>query len=199
VQQAAHSAWNAALSRIQIAGGTSDQQKVPEPGRPRPPRLQAPRPDRGRRHSLSVSLTGGNRNDVTQLLPLIDPDPAGTRPPWPTTPSPGRGVRRPRLRPRQVPPRRSWQGHPPTHRPRGEPHGSGLGRFRWVIERRQRLGGHQEEHPRRRVGPATADRASDPDQLLDQVRAAPSDLDQTLSAVGNRAHSSQNVRGTVLT
>jgi hypothetical protein len=43
--------------------------KRPEPGRPRPPGLEAPRPDRGRRHPLAVSLTGGNRNDVTELLP----------------------------------------------------------------------------------------------------------------------------------
>ena len=32
---------------------------------------------------LAVSLTGGNRNDVTQLMPLIQAIPAGARPPWP--------------------------------------------------------------------------------------------------------------------
>ena len=42
---------------------------------------------------LAVSLTGGNRNDVTQLMPLIPGDPASPRPPRPAPAAPGRGLR----------------------------------------------------------------------------------------------------------
>ncbi len=35
-------------------------------------RAQTPRPDRRHRHAAGLSLTGGNRNDVTQLMPLVD-------------------------------------------------------------------------------------------------------------------------------
>ena len=41
----------------------------------------------GHEISLAVSLTGGSRNDVTQLMPLIAAVP----------PAPGRGLRRPGL------------------------------------------------------------------------------------------------------
>jgi hypothetical protein len=46
---------------------------------------------------LAATLTGGNRNDVTQLIPLLQAVPPirGARTP---TPAPGRGVRRSRLR-----------------------------------------------------------------------------------------------------
>lgn len=84
---------------------------------------------------LAVSLTGGNRNDVTQLLPLLDkvPPVAGT-------------VGRPRKRPdllfadrgydhdiyrRQV----RQRGIRPVIAERGQPHGTGLGTFRYVVER----------------------------------------------------------------
>jgi transposase len=84
---------------------------------------------------LAVSLTGANRNDVTQLLPLID----GIGP-----------VRGRRGRPRQRPDRlfadrgydhdkyrrELWaRGVKPVVARRGEPHGSGLGKTRWVVER----------------------------------------------------------------
>ena len=53
---------------------------------------------------LRATLTGGHRNDVTQLLPLLDGIGAiAGRPGRPPAPRPGR--RRSRLRPRQVPPR----------------------------------------------------------------------------------------------
>ncbi|MER6421112.1 IS5 family transposase [Streptomyces sp. NPDC001137] len=84
---------------------------------------------------LAVSLTGGNRNDVTQLLPLIDKIPAvaGT-------------VGRPRHRPDALLADRGydhdkyrrllWQrGIRPVIAERGQPHGSGLGIFRYVVER----------------------------------------------------------------
>ena len=47
---------------------------------------------------LAMTLTGGNRNDITQLLPLLD-------------------------------------SVPPVRGRRGQPHGSGLGVVRWVVER----------------------------------------------------------------
>jgi transposase len=84
---------------------------------------------------LAVSLTGGNRNDVTQLLPLID----GIEP-----------VKGRRGRPRQRPDRlladRAYdhdkyrrelraRGIQPVIARRETEHGSGLGRRRWVVER----------------------------------------------------------------
>lgn len=84
---------------------------------------------------LTVSLTGGNRNDVTQLLPLID----GIEP-----------VKGRRGRPRQRPDRlladRAYdhdkyrrelraRGIQPVIARRETQHGSGLGRRRWVVER----------------------------------------------------------------
>ena len=84
---------------------------------------------------LAVSLTGGNRNDVTELLPLIDKIP------------PVRGRRgRPRRRPDQVFGDRAYdhdkyrrelwsRGIKPLIARRGEDNGSGLGTQRWVVER----------------------------------------------------------------
>ncbi|MGS2619244.1 IS5 family transposase [Micromonospora sp. LZ34] len=83
----------------------------------------------------AVSLTGGNRHDVTQLLPLIDKiPPVRTR----------RG--RPRQRPDALFADRAYdhdkyrkavrrKGIRPRIARRGQPHGSGLGVFRWVVER----------------------------------------------------------------
>ncbi|WP_425586824.1 IS5 family transposase [Streptomyces rameus] len=84
---------------------------------------------------LAVSLTGGNRNDVTQLLPLLDKVPAVAG-----------VVGRPRHRPDALLADRGydhdkyrrllWQrGIRPVIAERGQPHGSGLGVFRWVVER----------------------------------------------------------------
>ena len=82
-----------------------------------------------------MSITGGNRNDVTQLLPLVDAIP------------PIRGLRgRPRRRPRQLLADRGYdydiyrrqlrdRGITPRIARRGVPHGSGLGKQRWVVER----------------------------------------------------------------
>ena len=84
---------------------------------------------------LALILTGANRNDVTQLLPLIEAIP------------PIRGKRgRPLSKPRIVQADRGYD-HDKYRRPlhaagiateiarRGEPHGSGLGKTRWVVER----------------------------------------------------------------
>jgi transposase len=83
---------------------------------------------------LQVSLTGGNRNDVTQLMPLIQDIP------------PVRGRRgRPRRRPDTVFADRAYDhdtyreqvqaaGITPIIARRGTTHGSGLGKYRWVVE-----------------------------------------------------------------
>ena len=85
--------------------------------------------------SLAVTLTGGNRNDVTELMTLINAVPTV------------RGRRgRPRRRPREVYADRGYDhdkyrrlvwatGIRPRIARRGTSHGSGLGKVRWVIER----------------------------------------------------------------
>lgn len=84
---------------------------------------------------LAATLSGGNRHDVTQLLPLVEAIPA---------------VRGRRGRPRQRPDelyadraydhdkyRRALRGKQirPRIARRGQTHGSGLGIYRWVVER----------------------------------------------------------------
>ena len=84
---------------------------------------------------MAVVLTGGNRNDITQLVPLVEKIP------------PVRGRRgRPRSRPDVVYADRAYD-HDKYRRVlrrkaiatriarRTVPHGSGLGAVRWVIER----------------------------------------------------------------
>nr|WTB29371.1 IS5 family transposase [Streptomyces sp. NBC_00830] len=83
---------------------------------------------------LAVALTGGNRNDVTQLMPLIQAVP------------PVRGRRgRPRRRPAAIYADRGYDhdsyrrqvravGITPVIARRGVEHGSGLGVHRWVVE-----------------------------------------------------------------
>ena len=84
---------------------------------------------------LGYSLTGGNRNDVTQLIRLLDAVPAV------------RGkVGRPRRRPERLTADRGYdhdkhrrllreRGVKPEIARRETEHGSGLGRYRWVVER----------------------------------------------------------------
>ena len=80
-------------------------------------------------------MTGGNRNDVTQLLPLLDRVPA-------VAGLPGR----PRCRPEMVVADRGYdhdkyrrllwaRGIKPVIARRNTEHGSGIGRHRWVVER----------------------------------------------------------------
>src|SRR5437868_15012891 len=84
---------------------------------------------------LAWTVTGGNRNDVTQVVPLIERVP------------PVRGkVGRPRKRPGRVVADRGYD-HDKYRRElrrrgigseiarRQTEHGSGLGRYRWVVER----------------------------------------------------------------
>jgi transposase len=84
---------------------------------------------------LAITLTGGNRNDVTQLLPLVDG----------VEPIAGK-VGRPRRRPDRLLADRGYdhdkyrrelwaRGIKPLIARRGEDHGSGLGTQRWVVER----------------------------------------------------------------
>ncbi|WP_408057062.1 IS5 family transposase [Streptomyces changanensis] len=84
---------------------------------------------------LAVSLTGGNRNDVTQLVPLLK-----------KIPSVAGMVGRPRNRPDSLLGDRGYDhdkyrrlvwalGIKPVIARRGVPHGSGLGVHRWVVER----------------------------------------------------------------
>ena len=84
---------------------------------------------------LAWTLTGGNRNDVTQLIPLLERIP------------PVRGkVGRPRRRPERVTADRGYDHDKyrrelrrrrikPEIARRQTEHGSGLGRYRWVVER----------------------------------------------------------------
>lgn len=80
-------------------------------------------------------MTGGNRHDVTQLIPLLDAIPRI------------RGLRgRPRSKPKRLFADRGYdydkyrrllwkRGIKPLIARRGVAHGSGLGKTRWVVER----------------------------------------------------------------
>ena len=84
---------------------------------------------------VSAIVTGANRNDATQLLPLVDAIP------------PMRGVRgRPLQKPKVIYADRGYdsethrqklrkRGIKPVIAKRRTEHGSGLGKFRWVVER----------------------------------------------------------------
>ena len=85
---------------------------------------------------LAVSLTGGNRNDVTQLMPLIEAI-------QPVRNAGGRAARgssqitstpTTATATTSAAPRYGRQGITPVIARRGTEHGSGLGTYRWVIE-----------------------------------------------------------------
>jgi transposase len=84
---------------------------------------------------LATILTGANTHDVTQLKPLVRKVP-------PVRGKPGRPRQRPDCvqgdRAYDSEPDREWlreQGIQPLLARRGTPHGSGLGVYRWVVER----------------------------------------------------------------
>jgi transposase len=84
---------------------------------------------------LAVTLTGGNRNDVTQPLPLLDAVPLVCGKPGRPRRKPmcvlgDRGHNHDRYR-RLLRARRIW----PVVARRGVTHGSGLGKNRWPVER----------------------------------------------------------------
>ena len=80
---------------------------------------------------LAVSLTGGNRNDITQLMPLLQAIPPvhGRPRQRPDALYADRGYDHDKYR-RQV----RGKGITPVIARRGTEHGSGLGTYRWVIE-----------------------------------------------------------------
>src|SRR6266508_20682 len=127
-----------------VAGDRRLQSRAGEKGGSQTGPSPVDRGRRGRKHHLLVeaggvplawTLTGGNRNDVTQLLALLDRVP------------PVRGrAGRPRRRPDRVVADRGYdhdkyrrllrlRGIKPTIARRQSEHGSGLGRERWVVER----------------------------------------------------------------
>jgi transposase len=84
---------------------------------------------------LACTVTSGNRNDITQLIPLLEAVPAVAGRPGP-----------PRSRPDSVIADRGYDhdkyrrlvrdhGVEPVIARRQTKHGSGLGRYRWVVER----------------------------------------------------------------
>lgn len=84
---------------------------------------------------LATTLTGANAHDVTQLMPLVD-----------AIPSVAGEAGKPRRRPRRVQGDRAYDSEPhrqklrnlgmtPVLARRNTEHGSGLGIYRWVIER----------------------------------------------------------------
>ncbi|QHZ00087.1 Transposase DDE domain protein [Streptomyces sp. S4.7] len=110
-----------------MSGLLGEAKERTQPGRPRTSGQQAPHPRRRAGIPLAVSLTGGNRNDVIQLMPLLAKIPS----------VPGL-VGRPRRRPDVLLGDRGYdhdkyrrlvraQGIKPVIARRGVPHGSGLG------------------------------------------------------------------------
>jgi transposase len=127
-----------------VAGGLRRQPRAGEKGGSATGPSPVDRARNGSKHHLLVdatgiplawALTGGNRHDVTQLIPLVDRVP------------PVRGkVGRPRRRPKRVSADRGYdydshrrqlrqRGITPEIARRNSAHGSGLGRYRWVVER----------------------------------------------------------------
>jgi transposase len=127
--------WSRAVidaAHLRALKGGGDRRKS---GRSRTSRQQAPPHLRCAGHSAGGQPDGGNAHDVTQLLALVDQIPAV------------RGKRgRPRQRPTVLVADRGYdfdryrralraRGIRPLIARRGTPHGSGLGRQRWVVER----------------------------------------------------------------
>ncbi|WP_435840778.1 IS5 family transposase [Streptomyces cinnamoneus] len=127
--------WSRAVIDSARAGGPAGPKSGPSPvDRARPGSKHHILTD-GQGIPLAVSLTGGNRNDITQLLPLLDKVPAVAG-----------VVGRPRQRPDMILADRAYdhdkyrrllreRGIRPLIAERGQPHGSGLGVLRWVVER----------------------------------------------------------------
>ena len=127
-----------------VAGGRGLQPRAGEKGGSATGPSPVDRARNGSKHHLLVDATGiplawtvtsGNRNDVTQLIPLVERIP------------PVRGkVGRPRKRPDRVTADRGYDHDTyrrelrrrritPEIARRQTEHGSGLGRYRWVVER----------------------------------------------------------------
>ncbi|WP_404820181.1 MULTISPECIES: IS5 family transposase [Streptomyces] len=127
--------WSRAVIDSPRPGGPTGPKSGPSPvDRARPGSKHHVLTD-GQGIPLAVSLTGGNRNDVTQLMPLLDKVPAVAG-----------LVGRPRRRPDALLADRGYdhdkyrrllraRGVRPVIAERGQSHGSGLGIFRYVVER----------------------------------------------------------------
>jgi transposase len=135
---------HACLERLQAAGGAGQRLGAGRFGGEETGANPTDRAKAGTKHHiitaaqgipLAVKLTGANRHDITQALALVDAIPAL------------KGQRgRPRRRPLQVLGDRGYDSEPlrrelrrrnilPWLGQRGQGHGSGLGVYRWVIER----------------------------------------------------------------
>jgi transposase len=101
------------------------------------------------RVAMAFTLTGANRHDVTQLLPLFDaiPPVCGRRGRPRRRFDQGQGDRAYDSQPHRRALRR--RGIQPLLARRNTPHGSGLGAYRWVVERAQSWL-HQFRHLRTR-------------------------------------------------
>ncbi|KAB8182658.1 IS5 family transposase [Nonomuraea phyllanthi] len=132
-----------AAGRLDWSKAVMDSPRPGAEGRPKTGPSPVDRAKTGSKHHviadgngipLALSLTGGNRNDVTQVMPLLRSIP------------PVRGRRgRPRRRPKMLYADRGYDhdkyrrmvwatGVKPVIARRGTEHGSGLGVHRWVIE-----------------------------------------------------------------
>ena len=127
-----------------VAGGRRLQPRAGEKGGSEAGPSPVDRARKGSKHHLLVdaggiplawTVTSGNHNDVTQLIPLLD-----------AVPAVGGKVGRPRKRPDRLTADRGYDHDKyrrELRRRRIEPeiarrqsaHGSGLGRARWVVER----------------------------------------------------------------
>lgn len=97
--------------------------------------LQAPPPDGGPGHTAALILTGADRNDVTQLLPLVEAiPPIRGKPGGPLSKPSIAKVMRGYAHDKYRKPLHAARMATATAR-RGEPHGPGLGKTRWVVER----------------------------------------------------------------
>ena len=125
-----------------VAGGRRRQSRAGEKGGSATGPSPVDRARTGSKHHLLVdatgiplawTLTGGNRNDVTQLIPLVDRVPPVRGKVGRPRRRPDATHRRPRLRPRQVPARAAPARHqtrdrPPPDRARLRPRPRPLGR-----------------------------------------------------------------------
>ncbi len=84
---------------------------------------------------LAAHTAGANASDHTQIIPLVLDFPPGWGEACPAEGVARRGVRRPGVRPRGDPGAARWLGIEPKIAKRGDAHGSGLGKVRWVVER----------------------------------------------------------------
>lgn len=84
---------------------------------------------------LAIRVTGANRSDVQELIPLIAAFPPIGGKPGPPLTKPGAVQADRAYQSRAVEALLKWLGITPIIAHRNTPHGSGLGKTRWVVER----------------------------------------------------------------